>query len=225
MGTAIVEVKSLCPAVRHSEFTSALCPIPPVSSQVQPSLIDSFLGHSEFTSALCPQLKQRRETRTEADRIHPWTTSDTSVGMGCLTACIRSRLTYQKWHVIICHSYNDNSNNSWVDTCRVVDIVCLSFRISIQHEIRVRKDCSSKISSLLPQSIFGGGGGQKTAHTKKTGAIPFYCGSASSCVTCWCCTNLINHVNGRTKKEQKDLIFSEQETEYCICQNGPILSC
>ena len=38
----------------HSEFTSALFPMPLVSSQVQLSLIDSFPGHSQFTSAQCP---------------------------------------------------------------------------------------------------------------------------------------------------------------------------
>ena len=37
------ELNSLCPAVGHSELTFVLCPTPPVSSQVQPSLIDSFL--------------------------------------------------------------------------------------------------------------------------------------------------------------------------------------
>ena len=41
------EVNSLCPAIGHSEFTSALCPTLSVSSQVQPSLIDRFLGHSK----------------------------------------------------------------------------------------------------------------------------------------------------------------------------------
>ena len=48
------EVNSLCPAVGHGEFTSALCPMPWVSSLVQPSLIDRFMGHSQVTSALCP---------------------------------------------------------------------------------------------------------------------------------------------------------------------------
>ena len=68
-----MEVNSLCPAVEHSEFTSALCPMPLVSSLVQPSLIDRFLGHSQFTSALCPVDKteaRNTNTNTEADRIH-----------------------------------------------------------------------------------------------------------------------------------------------------------
>ena len=57
----------------HSAEVNSLCPMPWVSSLVQPSLIDRFPGYSQFTSALCPTDEtEARNTNTEADRIYAW---------------------------------------------------------------------------------------------------------------------------------------------------------
>ena len=80
-----VEANSLCPTVGHSELTSALCPMPLVSSLVQPSLIDRFLGHSQSTSALCP-----------TDETEARNTNRNRGGQDTLIVCVAKPLSKQE---------------------------------------------------------------------------------------------------------------------------------